>query len=146
MKYWKSFLEINFPTLVPIFCAFHGNSLFLKTFDLKVRKTTWKALFPWNVKQVLKGFREYYFYMTHLVINIKWLSNEMDTNLLFKLIIWRLTIEWNVCLFDVNDAGGGGWPKPIRKGKVAPMLSWAPRHEQVLGEWRYCSMHSWPRH
>jgi hypothetical protein len=28
------------------------------------------------------------------------------------------------------------------KGKVVPVLKWAPRHEGVLGEWRYSSMHS----
>jgi hypothetical protein len=34
------------------------------------------------------------------------------------------------------------------KGKVAPVLfnNWAPRHEGVMGEWRYSSMHSWPWH
>jgi len=26
------------------------------------------------------------------------------------------------------------------------MLDWARRHEGVLGEWRYCSTHSRPRH
>jgi hypothetical protein len=28
------------------------------------------------------------------------------------------------------------------KGKVFPVLNWAPRHEGVLGEWRYSSTHS----
>jgi hypothetical protein len=28
------------------------------------------------------------------------------------------------------------------KGKVVPVLNWAPRHEGVLGEWRYSSTHS----
>jgi hypothetical protein len=28
------------------------------------------------------------------------------------------------------------------KGKVVPVLKYAPRHEDVLGEWRYSSMHS----
>jgi hypothetical protein len=34
------------------------------------------------------------------------------------------------------------------KGKVVqvPFYCWAPRHEGVLGEWRYSSMHSWLRH
>jgi len=27
-------------------------------------------------------------------------------------------------------------------GKVFPVLNQAPRHEDVLGEWRYSSMHS----
>jgi len=26
------------------------------------------------------------------------------------------------------------------------VLKQAPRHEDVLGEWRYSSTHSWPRH
>jgi hypothetical protein len=25
-------------------------------------------------------------------------------------------------------------------------FNWAPRHEDVLGEWRYNSTHSWSRH
>jgi hypothetical protein len=31
------------------------------------------------------------------------------------------------------------------KAKVVPVLffNWAPRHEGVLGEWRYRSMHPW---
>jgi hypothetical protein len=29
-----------------------------------------------------------------------------------------------------------------RKGKVVPLLNYAPRHENVLGEWRYSSTHS----
>jgi hypothetical protein len=28
------------------------------------------------------------------------------------------------------------------KGKAVPVLNYAPRHEDVLGEWRYSSMHS----
>jgi hypothetical protein len=28
------------------------------------------------------------------------------------------------------------------KGKVVPVLNWAPCHEGVLGEWRYSSTHS----
>jgi hypothetical protein len=28
------------------------------------------------------------------------------------------------------------------KGKVVPVLNYASRHEDVLGEWRYKSMHS----
>jgi hypothetical protein len=28
------------------------------------------------------------------------------------------------------------------KGKVIPVLNWAPRHEGVLGKWRYSSTHS----
>jgi len=28
------------------------------------------------------------------------------------------------------------------KGNVIPVLFWAPRHEHVLGEWRYSSTHS----
>jgi hypothetical protein len=31
-------------------------------------------------------------------------------------------------------------------GKVVAVLNWAPRHEDVLGEWRYSSTHFWPRH
>jgi hypothetical protein len=31
------------------------------------------------------------------------------------------------------------------KGKVVPVLNKAPRHEDVLGEWKYSSTHSWPR-
>jgi len=30
------------------------------------------------------------------------------------------------------------------KGKVAPMLNQAPRHKDILGEWRYSSTHSSP--
>jgi len=34
------------------------------------------------------------------------------------------------------------------KGKVVPVpfLNWAPHHGGVLGEGRYNSTHSWPRH
>jgi hypothetical protein len=32
------------------------------------------------------------------------------------------------------------------KGKVVPVHNKAPRQEDVLGEWRYSSTHSWPRH
>jgi hypothetical protein len=28
------------------------------------------------------------------------------------------------------------------KGKVVPVLNYAPHHEGVLGEWRYSSTHS----
>jgi len=28
------------------------------------------------------------------------------------------------------------------KGKVFPVLNWAPRHEVVLGEWKYSSTNS----
>jgi hypothetical protein len=28
------------------------------------------------------------------------------------------------------------------KGKVAPLLNKAPRHEDILGEWKYSSTHS----
>jgi hypothetical protein len=28
------------------------------------------------------------------------------------------------------------------KGKIVPVLNKAPRHEDVLGEWRYSSTHS----
>jgi len=32
------------------------------------------------------------------------------------------------------------------KGKVVPvLLNSAPRHEDVLGEWRHSFTHSWPR-
>jgi hypothetical protein len=33
-----------------------------------------------------------------------------------------------------------------REGKGVPVLNWAPRHEEALGEWRYRSRHSWPLH
>jgi hypothetical protein len=29
---------------------------------------------------------------------------------------------------------------------AALSFKWAPRHEGVLGDWRYSSTHSWPRH
>jgi len=31
---------------------------------------------------------------------------------------------------------------------IVPVLlfNWAPRHEGVLGEWKYSSTHSWPRY
>jgi hypothetical protein len=32
------------------------------------------------------------------------------------------------------------------KVKLSLCFNWAPRQEVVLGEWRYSSMHSWPRH
>jgi hypothetical protein len=32
------------------------------------------------------------------------------------------------------------------EGKIDLCFHWAPRHEGVLGEWRYSSTHSWPRH
>jgi hypothetical protein len=32
------------------------------------------------------------------------------------------------------------------KGKAVPVFNWAPRHEGVLGEWRYSSTHSLRRH
>jgi hypothetical protein len=31
------------------------------------------------------------------------------------------------------------------KVKLSLCFNWTPRHEGVLGEWRYSSMHSWPR-
>jgi hypothetical protein len=39
-------------------------------------------------------------------------------------------------------------PSSIRNriGKVVPVLNEAPRHEDILEEWRYSSTHSWPRH
>jgi hypothetical protein len=38
----------------------------------------------------------------------------------------------------VKHATRGKW----KKGKVAPVLNYAPRNEDVLGEWKYSSMHS----
>jgi hypothetical protein len=32
------------------------------------------------------------------------------------------------------------------KVKLSLCFNWAPRHEGVLGKWRYSSTHSWPRH
>jgi hypothetical protein len=32
------------------------------------------------------------------------------------------------------------------KGKVVPVIKYAPRHEDVLGEWKYSSTHSWARY
>jgi len=32
------------------------------------------------------------------------------------------------------------------KVKLSLCFNWAPHHEGVLGNWRYTSMHSWPRH
>jgi len=32
------------------------------------------------------------------------------------------------------------------KVKLSLCFNWAPRHEGVLGEWKYSSKHSWPRH
>jgi hypothetical protein len=34
----------------------------------------------------------------------------------------------------------------ILKVKLSLCVNWAPRHEAVLGEWRYSSTRSWPRH
>jgi hypothetical protein len=43
------------------------------------------------------------------------------------------------------------WSLFIRKNikvklKLSLCFNWAPRHGGVLGEWRYSSTHSWPRH
>jgi hypothetical protein len=32
------------------------------------------------------------------------------------------------------------------KVKLSLCFKWAPRHEGILGEWRYSSTHSWPRY
>jgi hypothetical protein len=34
------------------------------------------------------------------------------------------------------------WVTPAKKVKFSPWFNWAPRHEDVLGEWRYSSTHS----
>jgi hypothetical protein len=33
----------------------------------------------------------------------------------------------------------------VKKVKLSLFFNWAPRHEGVVGEWRYCSMHYWLR-
>jgi hypothetical protein len=81
--------------------------------------------------------------------------------------LWRLPIElhegtWNVLswLSLCNNCRGLSVRQVViyvagcfvcqsvasGKGKVVPVLNWAPRNEDVLGEWRYSSTHSWPRH
>jgi hypothetical protein len=32
------------------------------------------------------------------------------------------------------------------KVKLSLCFNWAPRHEGVLGEWKYSPTHSWPRY
>jgi len=72
---------------------------------------------------------------------------------------WRVSTPcFDICLQVHNDAPTfqhlwqNAAAKPLlfhNKGKVKLPLcffNWSPRHDGVLREWRYSSMHSWPRY
>jgi hypothetical protein len=84
----------------------------------------------------------------------KWIKDREDSKKGKEEQSTKERMEWCEKIYNESvtvDIADTSTAEPVDtdstvRVKLSLCFNWAPRHEGVIGEWRYSSTHSWPRH